>query len=257
MIPYLVPPLQGLSILVTRPALQSDALNTRFVSLGAQVMCLPAIDIASCNFQLPTTHYDLLIFISSNAVRFSRAVLVAHAQARIAAVGTSTAQALIDAGYQVDITPQLAANSETLLSHPLLQTPPAKILIVRGIGGRELLRNTLIERGSEVDVLEVYRRQPSQPDPAQLQAIQFQLQSDALTVITLTSVAIVQSLHTLLGTAITAPQVILLAGSTRIARAAQQLGWQGEIVLAYSPEDVSLVAALTRWHTRARNELIR
>ena len=49
----------------------------------------------------------------------------------------------------------------------------------------------------------------------------------------------------------------MLAGSSRIAQAARDLGWQGECVLADSPEESSLISSLTRWHTRARSELIR
>jgi uroporphyrinogen-III synthase len=249
--------LQGLHILVTRPALQAEALSNALSALGGQVTRLPALDITPCEYSLPETHYDLLIFISGNAVRFGQAVLGAQPQARIAAVGTSTAQALLDLGYQVDVTPQQAANSEALLDHPLLQAPPAQILIVRGVGGRDLLRDTLIERGSAVEVLEVYRRAPSQPDGQQLQAINEQLQTGLLDLITLTSIEILQALHALVGTTIITQQITFLAGSARIANAARQLGWQGECVLADSPDDASLIHALTRWHTRARSELLR
>ena len=160
MIPYLIPPLSGLSILVTRPALQSASLNNRLIALGAQVTLLPVIEIISRECQLPGQRYDLLIFISSNAVHHGQAILAAQPQARIAAVGTSPAQALISSGHQVDVTPELSASSEALLNHPLLKTPTAR-------------------------------------------------------------------------------------------------GWQGECVLADSPEESSLISSLTRWHTRARSELIR
>jgi uroporphyrinogen-III synthase len=257
MIPYLIPPLSGLSILVTRPALQSASLNNRLIALGAQVTLLPVIEIISRECQLPGQRYDLLIFISSNAVHHGQAILAAQPQARIAAVGTSTAQALISSGHQVDVTPELAASSEALLNHPLLQTPPARVLIVRGTGGRELLRDTLIARGSQVDVLEVYQRAPVQPETAQLNLIQQQMNDGLIDIVTLTSVEIVHAMHGLMGNCLIAGHAGMLAGSSRIAQAARDLGWQGECVLADSPEESSLITSLTRWHTRARSELIR
>lgn len=257
MIPYLIPPLSGLSILVTRPALQTAPLNNRLIALGAQVKQLPVIEIMPREFLPPEKSYDLLIFISSNAVQHGQTILADQPQARIAAVGTSTAQALISSGHQVDVTPELAASSEALLNHPLLQAPPARVLIVRGTGGRELLRDTLIARGSQVDVLEVYQRVPVQPEPAHLNLIQQQMNEGLIDIVTLTSVEIVHALHGLIGNSLIAGHAGMLAGSSRIAQAARELGWHGECVLADSPEESALIASLTRWHTRARSELIR
>jgi uroporphyrinogen-III synthase len=254
MIPLLIPPLTGLQVLVTRPASQATGLIHRLEKLGAQTLALPMLELVAHDHVLPASQYDLLIFISSNAVHFGQAVLAAQPQARLAAVGASTAQTLLDAGHQVDVTPESATSSEALLAHPLLQKPPAKVLIVRGVGGRELLRDTLIKRGSQVEVLEVYRRVPAQPDAQQLQALNTHILDGMLDVITLTSVEIAQALHHLLEPAIRdrAQHIAVLAGSSRIAQAARELGWLGERIIATSPEDEALVTALARWHTRAR-----
>jgi uroporphyrinogen-III synthase len=257
MIPYVLPPLTGLHILVTRPAHQAESLNHRLSSLGAHITALPALDIIANDYTPPNQTYDLLIFISSNAVHLGQSILAAQPQARIAAVGKRTADALLAAGHQVDIAPEAAASSEVLLNHPLLMNPPKRILIVRGVGGRELLQETLTQRGSQVDVVEVYRRIPHQPEPQQLQLIQSQLADDLIDLITLTSVEVVHAVHNLLGSVMTQRDIPFLAGSTRIAQAAQALGWEGETILAHSPEDEQLISALTRWHTRARTDLLR
>jgi uroporphyrinogen-III synthase len=257
MIPYVLPPLTGLHILVTRPAHQTELLSQRLMALGAQITVLPALDIIANDFTSPTQPYDLLIFISSNAVHFGQALLATQPQARIAAVGQRTTDALLAAGQQVDITPEAAASSEALLQHPLLTNPPKRILIVRGVGGRELLQETLTQRGSQVDVVEVYRRIPHQPEPQHLHDIHAQLADNLIHLITLTSVEVVHAVQDLMGSLLTQRDIALLAGSARIAQAARALGWRGETILARSPEDEQLISALTRWHTRARSELLR
>jgi uroporphyrinogen-III synthase len=255
MIPYLVPALSGLQILVTRPALQAEPLCQRITHLGGDVLRLPVLTIEARAVAAPSEQYDLLIFISTNAVQHGHAVLTAQSQARIAAVGAATASALQTLGHQIDITPEHAFNSETLLAHPLLQTPPAKILLVRGSGGRELLRDTLIARGSQVDVIEVYQRIAVSPSPQQYQALQTQLRNEQLDIISITSVEILQALNALLDEELRAlaQRCTLLTGSARITEAARAAGWRGEHIIADSPEDSALISALTRWHTRARS----
>ena len=259
MIPYLVPPLTGLQVLVTRPALQAEPLCQQVVKLGGEVLRLPVLAIEPRSAELPTLAYDLLIFISTNAVQHGQAVLASQPRARIAAVGTATAQALQALGHAIDITPEHAANSEALLAHPLLQSPPANILIVRGSGGRELLRDTLAARGSRVDVVAVYERIAVVPAAEHYAALRLQLHNGELDVISVTSVDILRALQALLDAESLAllHACTLLAGSARIAKAARESGWQGEYIIADSPEDAALLAALTRWYTRARGELLR
>ena len=222
-------------------------------------MRLPVLDIQPVNVAPPVASYDLLIFISTNAVQHGHAILAAQPQARLAAVGTATAQALIALGHRIDVMPEQAASSEALLAHPLLQTPPAQILIVRGTGGRELLRDTLTARGSQVTVAEVYARVAAQADATQLQMLHNQLVSGEIDVISITSADILRALHDLLDapTHVLAQSCALLVGSARIALLARQLGWSGEYIIATSPEDAAMTSALTYWHTRARSELLR
>lgn len=255
MIPLLMPPLSGLQILVTRPTLQAAGLCARIIELGGTAITLPALAIQARDVTPPAERFDLLIFISSNAVEHGIAILKTQPQARIAAVGAATTHALQSLDYAVDVAPERSANSEALLAHPLLQSPPPHILIVRGVGGRELLRDALLARGSQVEVAEVYERIPLTPDPEQYQAVKTLLHAGELDVISVTSIEILQALDAMLDadTKSSARQCVLLAGSTRIAAAARQLGWIGEHIIADSPEDAAMMTALTRWHTRGRS----
>jgi uroporphyrinogen-III synthase len=74
-------------------------------------------------------------------------------------VGKGSLKQLMLQNIKVDIAPDSHFTSEGLLAHSELQVIKGKtILIVRGKGGREKLRNGLLERGAEVDYLEVYQR---------------------------------------------------------------------------------------------------
>ena len=77
-------------------------------------------------------------------------------------MGAATAQVLQAQGLKVDFSAQ-GDDSEALLALPHLReamnraaTP--RVLIVRGVGGRELLAGRLAEQGASVDYLELYRR---------------------------------------------------------------------------------------------------
>ena len=253
MIPLLLQPLTGLHVLVTRPAAQSEVLSNDLQAAGAQVTRWPALQIVPLNYALPETRYDLLIFVSANAVQHGQNLLTQQPQARLAAVGPTTAAALHTLGQRVDAVPEQGADSEALLAHPLLQPPPPHILLVRGQGGRELLRDELRARGSQVTVLETYTRQMTQPDAAAVHALQQALQDELIDIVTATSVDVLHALHTQLGDCLLQPGLTLLAGSARIAQAALDMGWPGEYVLARSPQDRDLLTALSLWHARQRN----
>ena len=76
-------------------------------------------------------------------------------------VGAATAQILADHGLDVSY-PAAGDDSEALLELPQLREaiarPDARVLIMRGEGGRELLAERLREQGASVDYLELYRR---------------------------------------------------------------------------------------------------
>ncbi|MCE0913051.1 uroporphyrinogen-III synthase [Pseudomonas sp. NMI760_13] len=76
-------------------------------------------------------------------------------------VGEATARILQEHRLQVAF-PAAGDDSEALLALPALReamaVPAPRVLIVRGVGGRELLAERLAEQGASVDYLELYRR---------------------------------------------------------------------------------------------------
>jgi uroporphyrinogen-III synthase len=163
--------LQDLHILVTRPEPQADELCRLISARGGYPIHFPTIAFApppdESVFQESLTHLaeqDWLIFISPQAVYAS----IAHIRrvwphlpetVKWAAVGSGTAKALLQAGYQVTLTPDSEWSSDGLLAMPALQQVQGKkIAIIRGVGGRELLDKTLAERGAHILPVIAYQR---------------------------------------------------------------------------------------------------
>jgi uroporphyrinogen-III synthase len=77
---------------------------------------------------------------------------------KIFAVGPTTAKKLTDKGVKVDAYPLENASSQELLAMPECgKLSDKKVLIVRGKGGSETLKNSL-KVMNQVDYFEVYRR---------------------------------------------------------------------------------------------------
>lgn len=168
--------LGGLSVLVTRPRDRAAPLLQAIEEHGGSAVLLPMIDICALDAQRDAdirahadtlaaaqTSFHSVIFISVNAVHFGLAQLRRFSehlpeQMRVYAIGEATRQALVDAGVSVNAVAG-AMNSESLLQLPdLQQVTDQRMLIVRGVGGREHLAEQLSERGASVDYLECYRR---------------------------------------------------------------------------------------------------
>ena len=245
--------LHGLSILVTRPREQSDALCQLIEEAHGRPVRFPVLEIlppedpavARRMLQEAATA-DLLIFVSANAVRHAFPLLpdVLPAGLGIAAVGGATARALEEAGLEPTLVPGERFDSEGLLALPELREMDGKrVIIVRGEGGRELLRRTLEERGARVDYAEVYRRRCAQRSSANLVASWRSL----VQAVTVTSVEILDCLWSLLGEEGQArlretPLVVL---SERIAARARELGCR-QVVVTERAGDHAILQALCK-----------
>ena len=139
---------------------------------------------------------DIAIFVSTNAVEFG----LAHAgTAHIAAIGPATAAALQAAGRDVDIRAAKGYDSEALLATPDFQDVGDKIVrIIRGNGGRELLGNTLRERGASIEYLATYDRQLPQPGESDLRELEQQWREGSVNVVTIMSTESLRNLLAIL-----------------------------------------------------------
>ncbi|OLQ93672.1 uroporphyrinogen-III synthase [Vibrio ponticus] len=157
-----------MSVLVTRPGKQGLALCRQLEELGIKAIHHPLITIqageqlSSLKQQLPLA--DIIIAVSQHTVEFTHQALTnANLNwpntAVYLAVGQKSAQFLSKAVNQKVHYPEVS-DSENLLNLPLLQQVSGKrIIILRGNGGRELIYETLRERGAIVEYCEVYKRE--------------------------------------------------------------------------------------------------
>jgi len=254
MIPAVVPPLTGLSVLVTRPAPQAEVLANQIRDLGGEAHVLPAIDIKPLVASLSGT-YELVIFVSVNAVEHGARLIVRTEQMRIAAIGRATAAALAAASLPADIIPEQGATSETLLAHPQLTlTPGGRVLIVRGRGGRDVLQQTFLSRGFAVEMLEVYERVAPPADEPRRNEIEQLWSTGGFDAVTATSVETLQNLQSMLteqGRMLLGVTPLVVA-SPRIRDAAIRMGLGGECIIAAGADDQAISGALCQWHARAK-----
>jgi uroporphyrinogen III methyltransferase/synthase len=164
-------PLFRRSIVVTRAKGQADALSSRLLALGAEVIELPTIEIVPASDYGPLDRaiaelasYDWLIFTSANGVRFfmdrldRSAADLRSLRARICAIGPATRAAVEALHLKVDLMGKeyvaeglLAAFAE---QHPLAGQ---RVLLPRAAVARDLVPEELRRRGAQVDVVEAYR----------------------------------------------------------------------------------------------------
>ncbi len=159
-------PLEGLQIINTRPKHQAAEWSKQFRSAGASVIELPALEIQETSQRgltsvLPLDQYSQLIFISTNAVKYFFEALPTPleipSETQITTIGKQTANRLADYSFNA-YCPDIA-DSEHLLAMPHLQyIENQNILIIKGIGGRRLIAQTLKKRGAVVKQANVYRR---------------------------------------------------------------------------------------------------
>jgi uroporphyrinogen-III synthase len=249
--------LQGSGVLVTRPAGQAQVLCDLIAQHGGKPISFPTMSIEPMQKQAEAKeivqdikNYQIIIFISPNSVKYGLELLSRDnfsPNVMICAVGKGTARLLHESGITVDIQPEGSFDSESLLAMPELNdVATARILIVRGNGGRQLLGDTLQERGGSVDYLEVYSRNISSADPKPLIAT-WERDVD---IVTVTSCGILDNLFSLLGEAGRAKLCAtpLVVVSQRIKARAQEHGCKS-IVLAGEASDQGLLAAICEWRS--------
>jgi len=167
--------LGGCRIVVTRPRAQAIALSERLRALGAVPVWFPTIDIepladhAALDAALARlAEFDLVVFVSANAVAcaWARLARVWPATLAAGATGPGTAAALAERGVARVIVPPAQFDSEGLIAElERLGNQPARVLILKGEGGREWLADTLRARGAQVECVASYRRAPGHADP--------------------------------------------------------------------------------------------
>ena len=264
------------TVVITRPAGQSNELIAQLAAAGVAVLDFPLIDIAPVTDEAPLRaalasleRYALVVFVSPNAVdhAFARSDAIWPHALPIGVVGPGSVQALARHGvaapaYTIISPPSVAEDDtarfdseglfaaiDTALGATSLEGK--RVLIVRGDGGREWLADRLREAGAEVETVAAYRRlvpEPSIGGWARVHA----LLAGAPHAWLLTSSEGVRNLHELAQEHLTAEEITqlkhanLVAPHPRIAQTARALGFDSITVSGAGDERIAraLLAAV-------------
>jgi uroporphyrinogen-III synthase len=163
-------PLAGRRVLVTRARHQAGKLSQGLRALGAEPVEVPVLEIQPPESFEPLDtalrrldHYDWLILTSANTVR----ALVERGAAlgispregklpQVAAVGTATADAARDAGFEVALVPEKYV-AESLVEILAGRVAQRRILLARSEIARDVVPHALRDAGALVDVVDAYR----------------------------------------------------------------------------------------------------
>lgn len=245
-----------MTILVTRPSPGGEALVSRLRTLGRVAFHSPLIEFAPGNqlAMLPNllsslNQQDLVFVLSQHAVNYADRALRQAAvrwpgNLNYYAIGRTTGLLFHRVSSLPVLYPQDGETSEMLLNLPALRRLEGKkALILRGNGGRELLAETLTERGVDVTYCECYQRSPIHYDASEQSA---QWQRAGIDTLVVTSGEMLQQLYQLVPDYYRNSWLLrcnLVVVSERLATLARQLGWSA-IRVADNADNDALIRAL-------------
>ncbi|NKB36360.1 MAG: hypothetical protein GKR93_04210 [Gammaproteobacteria bacterium] len=203
--------------------------------------------------------FDILIFISRNAVKFSKALfpgLLARDRIKIFAVGVGTSEELRRAGFSQVLFNANGGASEGLLEESELQGTRIRqknVLIVRGRGGRELLAKELKARGAYVEYAELYQRLRPEYDRGHVEKI---FESEKPDAIIISSAEALKNLLELVRSEYKSPilNTALVVVSERIRDIALSLGFSAAIKVTMGYSDDDCIEALKEMFEVGNNE---
>lgn len=247
-------------IMITRPAHQAGQLAEGINAAGGVTFLFPTLDISPVELSQQDqekiqqiNQFDIVIFISPNAVEYGLSQILTNTDLSdsvvLATIGQASAKALYDKlGKQPDIVPEENFNSEGLLATQAMQNVTNKrILIVRGNGGREHLKQTLQQRGAFVEYLNIYQRVKPATNTTDLEQY---LQNNQIAAIVITSAEILKNLVEMTPEKVTSQlyQVPLLLINKRLIDIAKKAGFKNKLLVATEADDNAIIKSLKNNH---------
>lgn len=205
-------PLEGKTILVTRPTSADDEFTALLREAGAHVVHVPMVEIVepesweACDRALShLEEYDGILFTSKNAVlKFLARVKtvvpdgerILNARA-IFAVGEKTEEALEEAGIRVTAAPEIFSAQDLAETLSREQIAGRRFLFPKSDIARDVLPNALRTLGASVDEVVVYRTVA--PHQADLDTVRNALAEGTVDAVTFFSPSSVRNFVQLLG----------------------------------------------------------
>ena len=258
--------LYGWRVLVPRTRDQAGALSAVLRTHGAVPVEVPTIAVEPPRTPAPMERavkglhdgkYAWIAFTSTNAVKAVREKLEEYgldaralSGVKVAAVGETTAQALVDFGVRPDLVPSGQQSSEGLLAdfppYDDVFDPIDRVLLPRADIATDTLLAGLQEIGWQVDDVTAYRTVRAAPPPAETREA---LKGGGFDAVLFTSSSTVRNLVGIAGKP--HDTTILACIGPQTEATAQELGLRVD-VLAPQPDIVSLVDALAAFALERR-----
>lgn len=248
--------LDGLSVLCTRPSGRGGSLRAKLRALGATSRHIPVLEIIPLNpdagmreIAQRLDEYESVIWVSPAAAELGIDFLRDWwpqwpMGVNWVAVGSATASILDSAGLPV-LSPAdhgLPQSSEGLAAMALFANCEGqRFLIVKGVGGRAHLQQTLTERGAKVDELALYSRSLPDDGASRLERVLEAGQTDAALVF---SGDALRSLRDMAGRSKNRLDLVpLFVPGERVVSIARDLGFQ-DVTPVSGPDDEAMLGAL-------------
>jgi uroporphyrinogen III methyltransferase / synthase len=164
-------PLSGRRVVVTRAVDQASKLAERLRALGASVVLAPTIQFEPIQFAMPGG-LAWVVVTSPNGV----AAIAGHdlGSAQLAVVGPGTAEAAIQAGFDVALVPPRAIGESLVEAFPSAGTialGAPRVAVIQADIARPTVAGGLRAKGWDVVAIAAYRTLPVAPDPSVLSAV--------------------------------------------------------------------------------------
>lgn len=238
------------TVVVTRPAIDSQRLKETLEANGWPVITQPLLKLTPLpESELPYVPAlkadDLVIFVSANAVNIGLPYLeskIRNANCWCFAVGKRTQRELAQHGLKV-MAPDRQDSEGLLALEKLNQVASRQVIIVKGVGGRGLIAETLDKRGALVIDFPCYAREGEDIDALAFAA---KLHSGEPLVFQANSGDTLERLTEVLrqGNALDLLNAPVVVPSARVQEQALALGWS-VVLVAEDAGDQALLTLLT------------
>lgn len=218
---------------VTRTEPGASRLSRRLARAGYAALNAPVLYIEDTANPAPKGCFDFVLFVSAHAVE--RAFATGWGSALRRGVAAGIGAAAETALSSRDVRMRVCGLADAVAVTHALVTPPARTLIVKGEGGRDVVQNWVRSHGAYVADWDVYRRVPASPD----------LGDDTIDAIVAASGDGLREIAELWFADGRSGSVPLLVPSLRVADLAGANGFDNAIVTDGAADD-AVVAALSR-----------
>jgi len=235
-------------ILITRQLEQSEKFSDILNKENIKNFIFPVIEIKKIKLRAVDLenikNSDLIIFTSQNSVisLIQELDVKSLVGKKIAAIGESTKKNLNNLGVHVDICPKSDFTSESLFKEIIGKNiVNKKIIIIKGVGGRDYLHEKLSEDNYIFNDLHVYEREL----PSNIDYLSTRIFLD-ITHICVTSIAVLDNfikISNILKLEIS-ENITFIAGNIRIAAVVRERFLKNKIIVSLNPSNKEMLNIL-------------